>query len=587
MRIPNDVKFNQANEGDFFGSLWATRNIDFDKKRGVLALSKRAYPLIQDPSSASTLGMVMSIVYLFDKWWFCGHNDIYYSNNDLTSLTEDSASGHPGIGLGGDAVAWQGSLYATTNNAIKKRTSTTWSDPSMTSITFTSGLSHPLCVNWDNSLLIGDANIVYRKATDDSNTTVVTLPSEYEIKWIRVGNHNAYIGTKNTTNGDAAVFLWDGAASNYNQYYPVKGSWCFSGVWKDGSLYVVTNIGKLQVLDANGFRDVTQFPNYIEDFKYIWANSNFAGMITQRGMQVINGKITINIDSYHWKLDSSSGSDYIFPQMPAGVWIYDEEIGLYHKMSPSNSTTTNDNGQVKVVGYAGAISELYTGATAPIGYQTDLGVDIVTGAGLFRGNNTDYYYTIQSLVEGNNRGYFITSRFNSSQVKDDFQKIFVKFNSINSTSDQIIIKYRTTYKEPLYLSKTISTSSITWTWSNSNTFTTTSDLSTVEVGDEVEVMTGGGAGTMAHVLTISSNGGTWTVVLDEDVTGSVANEVGGAIIQNFKKLPAPAITYPETDFREFPVNIASKWIQFKVELRGNRPEVEEFNFINSTNQKAV
>jgi len=191
------------------------------------------------------------------------------------------------------------------------------------------------------------------------------------------------------------------------------------------------------------------------------------------------------------------------------------------------------------------------------------------------------------MVEGVNRGYFITSRINSSQVKDDFQKIFIKFNSVNDTNDKIIVKYRTEYRDPIYLSKTLSTSTITWSASSGTTFTTTSDLSAVEVGDEVEIMTGGGAGNMAHISSIVNVSGTYTVVLDEAIVGSVINEVAGVIIQNFKKLPAPAITYPETDYREIPVNIPAKWIQFKVELRGNRPEIEEFNFINGTNQKAV
>jgi hypothetical protein len=77
----------------------------------------------------------------------------------------------------------------------------------------------------------------------------------------------------------------------------------------------------------------------------------------------------------------------------------------------------------------------------------------------------------------------------------------------------VLFKYRIKEEEPTYA---------TITWTSTSTFTTTTDVTaywTSGVGGEVEVIQGTGSGSCTHITSIVNNAGTYTVTLEEAVTG--------------------------------------------------------------------
>lgn len=178
-----------------------------------------------------------------------------------------------------------------------------------------------------------------------------------------------------------------------------------------------------------------------------------------------------------------------------------------------------------------------------------------------------------------NRGYFVTSKFLSAGLQDDWQKLFIKHSELTGEFDEIVVKYRTVDMKPITkILKDGSSFTGTITWSDSDTFTTTdSQWANVVAGDEVEIVQGAGAGYCLHVSSISESGGTYTVNLDESVKNISASDTGRAIANRWNKLTTldNGIITNEDGYSEITIGEKSKQIQFKIELRGEDVEIEE------------
>jgi hypothetical protein len=187
---------------------------------------------------------------------------------------------------------------------------------------------------------------------------------------------------------------------------------------------------------------------------------------------------------------------------------------------------------------------------------------------------------IQDLQE--NRGYFITPRIQSENVKDVFQKLYLKFKPLVNDDDKIIVKYRTT-KPSLKLRKRY-LNSVGATWVDSTSFTTTL-FSEASVGNEIEIIYGKGAGYLAHITNISENAGTYTVTIDETVQNISAGETFAYVVDNWTKLKVlDASSVDNLDgFAEINLDEKkTKWMQFKIELRGIDVTIEELQVITDT-----
>lgn len=182
-----------------------------------------------------------------------------------------------------------------------------------------------------------------------------------------------------------------------------------------------------------------------------------------------------------------------------------------------------------------------------------------------------------------NRGWLMTQKMFSPAVTEHWEKLFVKARGLKKAGDEVIVKYRTGEDTdmPVY----VTNSYITWT--DANTFTSTEDLSNVDVGYEVEFIAGAGSGYLAHVSSISLNAGTYTVNIDEDIRNISANDTGYCVFDNWLKLGTTMTHTSNKDYTEFPIGKASKWIQFRFELRGKGVAIEEYELVNKTQKAAA
>jgi hypothetical protein len=184
------------------------------------------------------------------------------------------------------------------------------------------------------------------------------------------------------------------------------------------------------------------------------------------------------------------------------------------------------------------------------------------------------------------RGWIMTPKIESPVVKDNYQKLYIKFKPLEKDIDKIVIKYRTSKRSylPLITPNYMGGSSFTgWlNWTDSDTFTTDNDLTYAQVGDEIEITAGNGGGQTSHILSLTNNAGTWTVELDEPLKYITASEKAYYIIDNWQRLDNGTIDSTNTEgLKEIAIGQPSKWIQFKIELRGVAVEIEELQIINS------
>lgn len=182
-----------------------------------------------------------------------------------------------------------------------------------------------------------------------------------------------------------------------------------------------------------------------------------------------------------------------------------------------------------------------------------------------------------------NRGYVITSKFQTDGFTDNWKGVAIKYSKLSPQSS-IVVKGKTKDQEAVIVGDmtlvdaTYTGPSITWD-ANGIQFTTTSDLSTVEVGDEVHIFDGAGAGQSAHVSTIEAVGSSYTVILDEKIRGITSNVKSCVSIDKWVKLGV--ITASDTDgYKYLSLMEPSPTFEIKLELRGIGVKISDIIPIN-------
>lgn len=207
------------------------------------------------------------------------------------------------------------------------------------------------------------------------------------------------------------------------------------------------------------------------------------------------------------------------------------------------------------------------------------------------------YVLCVAAAEQENRGYFITSKIPATFIKDKIQTFTVKYRGVDTAEDMIIPKYRTIERADC-LDEMPQSLIQTGIWSSlPNSFNTAADMSNVAMGDEIEIVNGSGAGYLAHVTDTVFNATTsmWGVFIDESIQNCAKDDTFYFFTENWVKCEEGPITSDDNDIytnededddladggdKSFSVSGECKWIQFKIELRGEDVEIEEL-FINN------
>lgn len=582
--LPQNKQWTQPNQGDYLGSLWATWNVDLERRQGRINVSPRFNDIFNNTDSAS-LGIPVAFIRTAadgtDRHWAIGGTKLFKTTNTTptSGWAIDAISGTPTtVEANSDMVEFEGALIVSLATDIA-RLSTTWDaswwDTTLAQAALTTGIPHPLNVGFNNLLLIGDGNVMH---TVDRNSNVsvnrLRFKPEYEISWIRSSSDRYWIGCRHKRGGIGRIFVWDGSSENFNQEYEVKSARPLSCVIKNDLPFTMNDVGQLLGFNGNSFQEVARLPFFNErllqrgktDFlNMLWGSSN--PPVHRNGMALINDQVHILMET------NMGGGDNTPLSASSGIWCFNPDVGLYHRFSISQWKSSNiaDYGAQRLE-RAGALYVHTVNVLAGARVNTSQSANKVVIASLA---NT------MSQVR---RAYIITPKITSSEIKETFQQLWVKFRRLASSSDKIIVKYRTSEPKeyPIQPNTAI-------TWSSTTVFTSTdAKFADVVAGNEVEILFGLGSGTTAHVSTIAEAGGTYTVTLDEAIPN--VSSTSGVRIMNWSKTEAFATTGLQSN--EFPLSHQdSEWIQFKIELRSdtdsvNTPELEELQIVNAVKQPA-
>lgn len=238
---------------------------------------------------------------------------------------------------------------------------------------------------------------------------------------------------------------------------------------------------------------------------------------------------------------------------------------MYQKYSVSFSDTVDFGHQI--LSDAGA---LYWVPTGNYGQQN------LVASALYYANttnqNTGIFITNDpSAQNGDARGYFITQPIPASEVKEFWDKLWIRIRKYKISTNEIVAKAKGTR----YLQDGVFQSSLrdTITWTSTTTFTVdlNSNDESLQVGDEVEVRSGPNAGILAHITTISgAHGAVQTITIDETVL--VGSGTSHAQFDRWKKLGT--ITSSDDIVKGLNIGLDTPFIMFKIELRGWATEVE-------------
>jgi hypothetical protein len=276
--IPNkDKKWSITNNSDLTGTLQRVRNMDFDDESYVkLAKRSRCIYSAVDRSDTTDFQRVTAIEYspTQNKYIvFTGNSGAVYNVAGTTMAVTKIDSGADGnvpsmtsTGVN-DMVWWQGYIYGTSTTSLRRYDSS-WST-ALTGTNFT-GLTDGgyLTVHEQkNYLAIGYLNTVKLLTTAHANPdgATLTLPSEFAVTSLDYSNGFIIVATRNTKNGKAKVFHWDGNTSVYNTDYTVNTPRVNSVRRYLDTYAIVTSEGELLKFNGSGYTRLAAFPIYFKD----------------------------------------------------------------------------------------------------------------------------------------------------------------------------------------------------------------------------------------------------------------------------------------------------------------------------------
>ena len=588
--------WNQLNNSDVNGTLYASFNLDLTENEGKVRLGKRLVINTNSSDAAEITSYPCGFkVYGANRFAIAGASGVgYVFKGDVNKIYPSAVQFGKVTGsntptdvdsLYSDIEVSNGALYVTgKGTSVYKTTDITLGTTWATAISAGTTTCPHMLASFQARTYMTDngSKIISWDASDtvaSSGTYTVDIgnPGSNVITFIRSSSNRIWIGTINTYGGKGYIYEWDGSTTTEVQKsYRLESAGVLSCVIKDDVPYVMDVYGQLLVWNGGTFKKLTALNRIHNKLLYNPSSPNNFGennkFIHPNGMSIVKGRINLLINGSN--IDNTTYiNNTIEETIPSGVWEYDEDKGLYHKHSVSLShvaDTIVDYGQVKVNG-VGALSELNNPSNdagrngtflAGVSYYTNT---TTIKSGIFYDDSND---TLQKA------GYFITSKLPAidingmPSIQNMYNNIYTMYKSLLDTNDEIVIKYR---------KKEIDAVIVVATWTSITTFTTTTDLSAL-VGYEVEPILGVGSGKTSHIVTAPYVAGVCTVTLDKIYAIIVGTSQ--VRIQNWKKIStintSSTATYDQAGIGEL-----GNWIQFKIGMIfTGKDEIEKLVVIN-------
>ena len=541
VKIPSLQKWSGIFEGEFVGNIFATKAIDLGRSKSKVAIgdSQSAVAI-----STTLSNLTMPVAFLRTK---ADGTDRYWANAGKLFKTTgaDPESGWAQDALGStpsaplyDLIEFSSDLYVPTDTDIACMHSGTWT-PAWWSVqsgaaALQAGKPHRFAISLA-ALMITDGRYVHTWDGTIATQNALTLPTQFQAQFIIGAADIAFIGTKSLNAGNAEVFSWDRSNDTYTSRYDIGDSECLAGFLGAGIPYIITKKGEIKRFTGQGFQTVQKFPS--AEIPAVINN------IDPNGVTVDGNNVRIMVDF------GTIG----YQRLRSGLWIYEmDSNNLYHAGSIKNNAG-KDYGQQELAG-AGAVRLTLPGS----------GRYLIGGRAYTAYPSSSVYgiYTLDEAASAN-RGYFITPKMKSGDVRRFWRLLFVRFANIASATDRIRVAFRT-------LDSTVLPAFETITWVDATHFTGVN--ADVAVGDFVEILAGDNAGALAKITAIAPGSpNTYTI----DLTVNASTAAARAMYMRFIDLGT--VTAQGIQEQVFKPMARNNWIQFLVELRGgiNSPQVEE------------
>lgn len=499
-------QFSQANRGDTEGTIWASKNIDPKINQGKVNIS-RAMLYKTSSSEQSNLGLPTAFTFFSTKYYCIAGDRIFVSGTSPNSAwTELGGSGTTTLDASDDIITFNKKIYWTdVDAAVLRSYDGSTFNASVDSLGSAFG-SASMCV-YANRLYIANAeekivsmNTSETIATSSSNTLDLnaTIGENQVITKIAAASNGIWIGTILATNsqGDITsvnggeVIFWDGVTENVVSARYKLPEGVMSLIVKDDRPYIIDSLGRLKVFDGTTFTELGRLPiadEVLEDYNE-FANTRF---IHPNGMIEVDDEIYILVANN----PDDTSLDPI-ERMPSGVWAWNKDYGLYHKYSLSDLAvggTIADYGGGEV-SKTGALFRGDTFGTSPTTRSNES--EILAGFTFYSDATTTKSAVGITDVDNDIQkgGYLVTAQLPPELFEESWKEIIALHDKLKNSTDRIHIKFRTSEDAPTYG---------TGTWAEDTRFTTTTDLSDYDEGDEIEVLRGNGAGACFTINYIS------------------------------------------------------------------------------------
>lgn len=400
------------------------------------------------------------------------------------------------------------------------------------------------------TLYLGNNNLLHTfTATaispSDGTFNKLIFDSKYYINWISVTSSAMFIGLCNKLGEDepSKVVHFQPYAKRTRIFTIKEGATI--GFVQNENCHIIDKMGQIRAFSGTTFKPYTYFPCYYRD--------ELMETLPHRNGIIVRGDIV----KIAWKGQ--------YPD-PAGIWVI-EDGNLYHKHSlVFNKTVFNSLGAIEVdeIGALYEDTDIYIGASVIDGVEAEI---------------EGVYSSVETNVASDNRAHFITPKLISQGISEIWQDIVVKYDP--ETDGDIKVKYKV---EPNKVSETAEYSG---TWTSSTTFTcdtatfiTAVNNDNIEVGDEVIVRKGQGAGLLAHITEISGTT-TKTVTIDEGLT-AISNGKFTFSVEKWKKVNM-TLNNDKFSAKASLKDEKLESTQLKVEI--DKHTLEEIQVSNTTNYK--
>lgn len=515
--ILNNNNFKQVNDGDTDGSIWSTKNINPETNHGKVQVSKvfgyRTDTVEESNLTAVPTGFAYTDAFspTKDGYYCVAGNRVWQTATTKPNSTWDEVSGTPTTHTFGSDIAEFNSKIYVAGDDLDVFNGSTWSTISGG----LNGLVHSMAV-YANKLYISDnGKLVYSMTTGEvlSKTGTATINLDtvtgtgLNITSIRAVSNGIWIAATYERKQGGEMIFWDGETENKatNRYKLSRGALALT--IKDDRPYILDSKARLRVFDGTSFTEIAKFPVPDGDLR----NFNISG--NDRFIHP-NGMVTRRNEIYFLlKNERSDITQRPFETMPSGIWAYSTDFGLYHKHSftqtqfgAATTGTVTDFGASELV-QTGALE--ITDANIGVAVDADERIDLLAGVQYY----TDATNTNVAIgfLDGDNDvekgGYLTSTQLQAEEIGEVWQDIVAYVDKFKNSTDKLIIKFRTSEDDPVY---------VTGRWSADDILRSDTDMTGVSTGDEVEILRGKGAGLLSKITSLTNNN---RMVLKDTISG--------------------------------------------------------------------